>query len=62
MRVIGRIITCMVKGHIHGRMEESIKVNTIMIRKMGMESIPGLMAKSTVEIGRKENNMVKASM
>lgn len=45
IKVIGKMVKCMGKGYIYGKMEENIKVITIMIKNMEMEDITGLMGK-----------------
>ena len=42
MKGNGLKIICMVKEFILGKMEESMKVNILMIKSMGMASILGL--------------------
>ena len=42
----------MVKEHILGRTAESIQASTYMIRRTGMDVIPGLMVGSTKECGQ----------
>jgi hypothetical protein len=58
--VNGRIITCTAEEFIHGKMEEDMKEIISMIESMDMVFIHGKMADNTLDIGRMENNMVKA--
>jgi hypothetical protein len=49
----------MEKVSIHGKMEESMKENIKMIKKMDMEFIVGLMERNTMVTGLMANNMDK---
>ena len=57
----GRTTRWMVQVYLHGPMEESMKVNTWMIKRRVMECLPGLMVVSTTVTGRMESSMVRAS-
>ena len=59
MKVCGKIITCMAKVSIHGKMDVSTKVNTSTIRRAGMACTRGLMDVSTKETGTTASNMEK---
>ncbi|EGR31532.1 hypothetical protein IMG5_107520 [Ichthyophthirius multifiliis] len=58
IRAIGLIIICMEKVYILGKMEENMKENIYMIKRMAMEFILGLMEEDMREIGRMESNYI----
>jgi len=53
----GKTMILMDKVCIHGQMVECTKVNTKMIKKMGMEFIGGLMEEYMKDGGIKVNNV-----
>jgi hypothetical protein len=59
IKVLGKMIKCMVKVSINKQMVESIKVNSLTINIMAMEFENGLMVILTKAIGNKTKNMVK---
>lgn len=58
-QVIGKIIICMVRAFIHGKIHESTKVSTIMTKSMDMEFTHGRTSVSTKEVGTMVNNTEK---
>jgi hypothetical protein len=59
MKVNGRIIKCMEKGHLPGLMGNLILVNMQRIKKMDTVNSFGQMEKFTRANGEMENNMEK---
>lgn len=59
MKVIGKIIKCMVKENSDGQMEDYIKENINMIKKMDKENLLQMKIQDIKVAGRMENNMEK---
>lgn len=59
MKVNGRIIKCMEKGHLLGQMGNLMLVNMQRIKKMDTVNSFGQMEKFTRANGEMENNMEK---
>ncbi len=55
----GKIIKCMVRVYLNGRMVESIQDNMCKIKNMVMEELSGLTAESMKAIGNKGFKMDK---
>ena len=62
MKVLGKIIICMVKVSILGATVENMKANTIWIRNMAMEFTSGLMEGGMKDTGKMESNTEKESI
>ena len=62
MKVLGKIIICMVKALTHGVTVENMKVNIIWIKSTVMASTTGLMAGDMKVIGEMANSMVKENI
>lgn len=62
MKGTGKLIICMGKEFILGKMGGNMKVNTLMTRNKDTVSIYGLMVENTWVNGRMVNSMVKADM
>jgi len=58
----GRLITCMAKDYILGKMAVDMKEDISRIRSMDMEFMSGLMADLMKVTGFMESNMDKASI
>jgi len=54
----GLVIKCMEKGHLHGKMEENLKVNIKMTKKKDLVLLHGLTIDIIKENGEMVNNMV----
>ena len=52
----GRKVICMASESISGVTSDSTKVNTLMIKNTGMESMSGLTVAYTKDIGKMVNN------
>jgi len=59
MKVSGKIIVCMEKVNIFGKMEECIKDNIFKIKNTDLENILGQMEKFIKEIGKMVYSMEK---
>lgn len=55
----GKIIECMGKENIHGKMEENIKENIFKIKSMDLVYILGRMEKFIKDIGKMDCRMEK---
>ena len=62
MKVLGKIITCMVKECILGVMEGNMKENITWTKNMAMGFTIGPMEENMKEIGRMGSNMEKESI
>lgn len=57
IRAIGKIITCMERESMNGKMEENMKENICLIRRMDMANICGQMEDLMRVFGNLENRM-----
>lgn len=59
MKVSGRMVKCMEKDYIFGRMEENIKDSICLIKSMDTVNIIGLMAKYSKDMAKWEKRRAR---